>query len=69
MNNEIQRIISGESPIRYGANIHAAISYLERSEETGALDKTDKHFKCKETERLKRYVNNQNLWIRDIVFY
>ena len=48
MNNEIQRIISGESPIRYGTNINAVISYLGASEKSSTLDKTDKHFKREE---------------------
>ena len=66
MTNEIQRIISGKSQIRYGSNIHAAINYLTSSTKTGALDKTNKHFKHEETERLKVYVDNQNLWIKNI---
>jgi len=61
MNNEIQRIISGKSQIRYGTNIQATIDYLRKGEKSGALDKTDKHFKCEETERLKQYIDNQNI--------
>jgi hypothetical protein len=66
MNNEIQCIISGQSPIRYGTNIHATISYLKGSEKSGALDKTDKRFKREETERLRKHIENQNLWATDI---
>ena len=66
MNDEIQRIISGKSQVRYGTNIQAIISYLTSSEKAGALDKKDKHFKRKETESLKKYITNQNLWIQDI---
>ena len=66
MNNEIQRIISGKSEVRYGANIQAAISYLRTSKESSALDKTDKHYKSEETKTLKKYIENQNLWIKDI---
>ena len=66
MTDELQNIISGKSPVRYGANIQAAISYLEASKATSALDKTDKHFKRKETERLKQYIDEQNLLIKDI---
>ncbi len=58
--------LSGKGQVRYGTNIQAAINYLRKSEKTGALDKTDKHFKREETERLKNYIENQNLWIRDI---
>jgi hypothetical protein len=66
MNNEVQCIISGKSQVRYGANIQAAIRYLTGSEKSGSLDKTDKHFKREETERLKKYITNQNLWVKDI---
>jgi hypothetical protein len=66
MNNEIQRVISGKSQVRYGANIQAAISYLTGSAKSGALDKTDKHFKREETEKLKKYIDTQNLWVKDI---
>jgi hypothetical protein len=69
MNDEIQRIISGESKVRYGTNIQATIDYLRKSEKTSALDKTDKHFKREETERLKQYVDNQTLWVKDIVLH
>ena len=66
MTDELQNIISGKSPVRYGTNIQAAISYLEASQASSALDKTDKHFKHKETERLKQYIDEQNLRIKDI---
>ena len=66
MTDEIQRIISGQSEVRYGTNIQAAISYLRTSEKSSALDKTNKHFKREETERFRRYIENQNLWIKDI---
>jgi len=66
MNNEIQDVISGKSQVRYGANIQTAINYLRTCEKTGALDKTDKYFKRKETEGLRKYIENQSLWIRNI---
>ena len=66
MNDEIQCIISGKSQVRYGTNIHAAIGYLTGSEKSGVLDKTDKYFKREETERLKKYIENQNIWVKDI---
>ena len=56
MTNEIQRIISGKSQIRHGANICAAISYLADSAKSSSLDKTNKYFKREETERLKKYI-------------
>lgn len=62
MSNELQCIISGESQVRYGANIQAIISHLRAGEKTSALDKTNKHFKHQETARLKTYIANRNLW-------
>ena len=66
MNDEIRRIVSGESQVRYGTNIQAALDNLRKGEKSGALDKTDKFFKCEETKRLRQYADNQNLWIKDI---
>jgi len=66
MNNEIQDVISGKSQVRYGTNIQAAINYFRTCEKTGSLGKTDKHFKREETKSLKKYIENQSLWIRNI---
>ena len=66
MHNELQNIISGESQVRYGKNIQAVICYLRASEKSSALDKTNKHFKREETTRLKTYIENHNLWVKDI---
>jgi hypothetical protein len=66
MNNEIQRIISGEVAVRYGTTIYTVACNLGRSEKTGSLAKTDKHFKIEETARLKQIVETQNLWVNDI---
>ena len=85
MNDEIRRIISGESQVRYGAIIQATIGYLTGSAQTGAMDKAEKHFKRQETERLKQYIElgiiledlhdenvltrNEILYFVDTVFY
>jgi len=66
MSDELQRIISGKSQVRYGANIQAIVGYLRAGEATSTLDKTDKHFKREETARLRTYITNHNLWKRDI---
>jgi hypothetical protein len=66
MHNEIQRIISGKSEVRYSAAIQAAINYLRTGEKSGSLDKADKHCKSEETERLKKYIEEQELWLKDI---
>ena len=66
MNNEIQCIISGKSQVRYGTNIQATIDNLRKGEKSGSLDKTDKRFKREETERLKKYIDTQSFWVKDI---
>ena len=66
MKDEIQRIISGESQIKYESDIHAVLGFLTRSQESGSMAKTDKHFKKEETKRLKQFVEEQKLWVSDI---
>jgi len=66
MNYEIQNIISGKSQVRYGANIQAVADYLRTSETTSTLDKSNKHFKREETERLRKFIENKNFWVEDI---
>jgi hypothetical protein len=66
MTDELQRIISGKSEVRYGTNIFAAVSYLRASAQSSTLGEADKHFKRKETEILKQYIDNQQLWLKNI---
>jgi len=66
MKDEIQRIISGESQIKYESDIQAVLGFLTRSQESGSMAKTDKHFKKEETKRLKQFVEEQKLWVSDI---
>lgn len=66
MNNEIQFIISGKSNIKHAAIVEAVVNYLTGSQKSGTLVKTDKHFKREETERLKTYIKDLNLWVSDI---
>ena len=66
MHNELPNIISGKSQVRHGANIQAVLGYLRASEESSALGKADKHFKCEETTRLKTYIESHGLWVKDI---
>ncbi|MEI6752842.1 MAG: hypothetical protein WCK78_06715 [Paludibacter sp.] len=63
MKNEVQRIISGESEVRYGANIQAILSYLTGSEIASSMVKADKHYKKEETKKLKQYIDNNRLWV------
>jgi len=66
MKDEIQRIISGASQIKYGSDIQTILRFLTGSQESGSMAKTDKHFKKEEAEKLKLFIENQHLWIPDI---
>ncbi|GHT33092.1 hypothetical protein FACS189434_06420 [Bacteroidia bacterium] len=66
MNNEIQRIISGDVAVRYGTSIQTIADYLKRSTATSQLDKNNKQFKREETKILRNFINTQNLWAKDI---
>jgi hypothetical protein len=66
MNNEIQRIISGDVAVRYGSVIQAIADYLRRGEKSGSTPETDKFFKREETQRLKQYIETNNCWVSDI---
>ena len=66
MKDEIQRVISGKSKIKYESAIQTVLNYLTRSQESGTLAKTDKHFKREETERLKQFIELENLWVPNI---
>lgn len=64
MNYEIQRIISGESEVRFGVNIQTVLNYLTGSESASSVVKTDKHYKKEETKRLKSFIDETNLWVK-----
>ena len=66
MKNEVQNIISGKSKVKHGTFIQTILNYLTRSEGTSAMDKNHKHFKVEETERLRKFIDNENLWINTI---
>ena len=66
MKYELQRIISGESKVKYGAIIQTITHYLSRSQSSSSVVKEFKHFKKQETEILKQFVTKNNLWILDI---
>jgi len=66
MKDEIQRIISGKSQIKHESDIQTVLGFLTRSQESGSMAKTDKHFKKEETKRLKQFIEEQKLWVSDI---
>lgn len=66
MKYELQRIISGESQVKYGAIIQTITNYLSRSQSASSLVKEFKHFKKQETEILEQFITENNLWFLDI---
>lgn len=68
LKDELHNILSGKSKVSYGATIQTIAGYLDDGEKAGADTEIEKHFKRKETERLENYIDNHNLWVRDIDF-
>ena len=66
MKYELQRIISGESQVKYGAIIQTISHYLSRSQSSSGLVKEFKHFKKQEAEILEQFITENNLWISNI---
>lgn len=66
MKNELRNLISGKGEVRYGTLIQAAASYLKASPRTSAMAESEKHYRQKETESLKKFITQNNLWISTI---
>ncbi len=67
LKNDLRNIFSGESKIRFGATIQAIASYLSDGPQASTKITDSKQFKKQETERLKTYVSENNLW-REVDF-
>ena len=63
---ELHNILSGKSEVRFGAIIQTIAGYLKNGETTSGTIESEKHLKSEETERLKKYITKNNLWIEDI---
>lgn len=61
MKYELQRIISGESQVKYGAIIQTIANYLSRSQSASGLVEEFKHFKKQETEILEQFITENNV--------
>jgi Serine/Threonine/Tyrosine Kinase found in polyvalent proteins len=66
MEDEIQRIISGESQVEHGTVIQTIIGHLRRSQETSAVDKESKQFQREEENCLRKFIEENELWVLDI---
>ncbi|MBI2258551.1 MAG: hypothetical protein HYU67_06585 [Flavobacteriia bacterium] len=65
---ELQNIISGKSKVKFGKLIQTITCYLKGSEGTSALVENGKQNKNQETEKLTHFIENNNLWVKDIDF-
>ncbi len=68
LKDEIQHILQGKSPVSHGTLIQTIASYLRRSQATSELAKEDKQFKKQETEELKQFIDQYQLWVTDLNF-
>lgn len=65
---ELQNIISGKSEVKFGKLIQTIARYLKRGERASTLVEDNKQSKIKETEKLKPFIEENNLWVKDIDF-
>lgn len=68
MKYELQNIISGKGKVKFGKLIQTAANHLKRSKGTSALVENNKHIKSTESESLKAFIEQNNLWITNINF-
>ncbi|MDV3506709.1 hypothetical protein CMU89_09550 [Elizabethkingia anophelis] len=66
MKDELQNIISGKSPVRYGDAIQKISRYLREGQSPSRTLKTSKQIKSEETTLLKQYCNQNNFWVTTI---
>ena len=68
LKDELYNVLSGKSEIRFGTVIQAITSYLNDGEKASPTFEVEKHFKKQETEKLEKYISENNLWMKDIDF-
>lgn len=64
--DELQNIISGKNKVSHGAIIQAIACYLRASARTSSMAAKTKQYKAQETEILKGFITENNLWINSI---
>ena len=61
--NELQDIISGKNKVSHGAIIQTAACYLRASAPTSSMAAKTKQYKAQETQILRGFISEHNLWI------
>ena len=64
--DELQNIISGNGSVRNGKIIQSITNYLRRKKKTVSNSEEGKFIKIKETEILKEFITDSNLWYSGI---
>lgn len=67
MKDELQNIISGKSPVRYGDAIQKISRYLREGQSPSRTLKTSKQIKSEETTLLKQYCNQNNFGLLQLI--
>ena len=60
---ELHNVISGKSQVRHGRIIPAIANYLDQGARTSPKTEHSKHYKEEETEKLKLFIEENNLWV------
>jgi len=68
MKDELRNILSGKSPVSFGAALQTIACYLRESTQASPTDKDTKLFQQQEKASLEDYISKKELWIYDIDF-
>ena len=60
---ELHNVISGKSQVRHGRIIQAIANYLDQGARTSPKTEHSKQYKEEETEKLKLFIEENNLWV------
>ena len=63
LKNELHNVISGKSQVRHGGIIQTIANYLNQGARTSPKTEYSKQYKAEETERLKLFIEGNNLWV------
>jgi len=66
LKNEIYNILSGKSEVRFGTIVQTIASYLSDGAQAGTNAENEKHHDKQETEKLKFFISEHNLWIANL---
>ena len=66
--DELQNILRGKSEVSHGTLIQTITNYIRKSKKAGTLVEDEKQNKIEETESLKKYISENQLWINNFNF-